>query len=50
MPHQLPFKIKHCFVSASENGKTDEKTSDFLIRFRSQRPSSRAVGFKSPED
>lgn len=37
-------------VSPCKDGKMDEKTSDFLIRFRSQRPSFRAVGFKSPED
>lgn len=41
---------KEVLCQPVKSRKTDEKTSDFLIRFRSQRPSSRAVGFKSPVD
>lgn len=52
-PINYTFKIKEDFFfwrQPVENVKMDEKTSDFLIRLRSQRPSSRAVALKSQVD
>lgn len=48
MPHQRVLGENNFLFSSDKS--MDVKTSDFLIRFRGQRPSSRDVGLKSPED